>query len=136
MYLILFYACLKFLKHFILAVAQLAEQLLPIPEVRGLNPVISRALYWIYTLGYCWNIDKRGREWPIKYFLFDNFFRGDVFDLKKNSTHVRARGKTCSKSDKCESKIHGKQSDILIRKGAKNVKIFSFEIKITSNDNT
>ena len=31
-------------------VAQLVEQLFPIPEVRGSNPVISKKLYWIFTV--------------------------------------------------------------------------------------
>ena len=33
-----------------MVVAQLAEWSLPIPEVRGLNPVIGKILYWTYLL--------------------------------------------------------------------------------------
>ena len=49
-------------------VAQLVEQLLPTPKVRGSNPVIGK-IYW--TSVYCqlyWKDEnklKRGREWPI-----------------------------------------------------------------------
>ena len=51
-----------------MVVAQLVERLLPIPEVRGSNPVIGK-IYWTFV--YCqlyWkdeNKEKRGREWPI-----------------------------------------------------------------------
>ena len=54
-------------------VAQLVERSLPIPEVRGLNPVIGKK--FIYILSICLlstvyrkdeNKEKRGREWPIK----------------------------------------------------------------------
>ena len=31
-------------------VAQLVERLLPIPEAHGLNPVIGKNLYWIFTV--------------------------------------------------------------------------------------
>ena len=34
-------------------VAQLVEQSLPIPEVRGLNPVIGKNLYFYWTFVYC-----------------------------------------------------------------------------------
>ena len=50
-------------------VAQLVERSLPIPEVRGSNPVISK-IYWTFV--YCQLCiektkikKKRGREWPI-----------------------------------------------------------------------
>ena len=31
-------------------VAQLVERLIPIPEAPGLNPVIGKNLYWIFTV--------------------------------------------------------------------------------------
>ena len=50
---------------------QLVERSLPIPEVRGLNPVIGKNLFIYWTFVYCqlyWkdeNKEKRGWEWPI-----------------------------------------------------------------------
>ena len=55
-------------------VAQLVEQLLPKPEVRGSNPVMGK-MYWTFI--YCQlylkdeNKEKRGRDWPI---IKKNFF--------------------------------------------------------------
>ena len=52
-------------------VAQLVEQSLPIPKVRGSNPVIGKKLYLYWTFFYrqlCiekTKIKKRGRVWPI-----------------------------------------------------------------------
>ena len=52
-------------------VAQLVERSLPIPEIRGSNPVIGKNLF---ILNICFlstvywkeeNKEKRGREWPI-----------------------------------------------------------------------
>ena len=49
-------------------VAQLVERSLPLPEVRGSNPVIGKT-YWTFV--YCQlnrkdeNKEKRDREWPI-----------------------------------------------------------------------
>ena len=52
-----------------MVVAQLVEQLLPIPEVRSSNPVIGNKLYWTLFSVNCiekTKINKRGWEWPIK----------------------------------------------------------------------
>ena len=48
-------------------VAQLVEQLLAIPEVRNSNPVISKNLYWMFTVNCIkkTKIEKKGRDWPI-----------------------------------------------------------------------
>ena len=48
-------------------VAQLVERLLPIPEVRGSNPVIGKNLYRTFTVNCIEKTRKRkrGREWPI-----------------------------------------------------------------------
>ena len=54
-----------------MAVAQFVELLLPIPEVRGSNPVIGKNLCIEHLSIYCqlyWkdkNKEKRGRVWPI-----------------------------------------------------------------------
>ena len=48
-------------------VAQLVERSLPIPEVRGSNPVIGKKLYWIFTV-ICiekTKIKKKRPEMPI-----------------------------------------------------------------------
>ena len=44
-------ACLKRWKWWEVVVAQLVERSLPIPEVRGSNPVIGKNLYWTFV--YC-----------------------------------------------------------------------------------
>ena len=52
-------------------VAQLVERLLPIPEIRGSNPVIGYIIYYQLYLKNCiekTKIKKRGRDWP-------NFFK-------------------------------------------------------------
>ena len=61
-------------------VAQLVERSLPIPEVRGSNPVIGK-IYWTFV--YCQlciektkNKEKRGRKWPI--FKKNDFLQADV----------------------------------------------------------
>ena len=49
-------------------VAQLAERLLPIPEVRSSNPVIDEIFennYLLSTVLKRQKLRKRGREWPI-----------------------------------------------------------------------
>ena len=48
--------------------AQLVEQLLPIPEVRGSRSVIGQPLYWTFTVNCVekTKIKKRGLEWPTK----------------------------------------------------------------------
>ena len=50
-----------------MVVAQLVERSLPIPEVRGSNPVIGKKLYQTLTVNCIekTKIKKRGREWPI-----------------------------------------------------------------------
>ena len=51
--------------------AQLVEQLLLTPEIRGSNPVIGKFFYYWLYLNLYWkdeNKEKRGREMPI-YFL-------------------------------------------------------------------
>ena len=47
--------------------AQLVEQLLLIPEVRGSKPVIGNNLYSTFTVNCIEKTkkEKRGREWPI-----------------------------------------------------------------------
>ena len=49
-----------------MVVAQLVEQSLPIPEVRGSNPVISKSLLIYWTFVYCQlcieKTDKRKKE--------------------------------------------------------------------------
>ena len=56
-------------------VAQLAEWSLPIPEVRGSNPVIDKLLYCTFTINCIdkTKIHERGREWPnflLKFYKF------------------------------------------------------------------
>ena len=52
-------------------VAQLVERSLPIPVIRGSNPVIDKLSYWTFIclLSVVLEGDnkekKRGREWPI-----------------------------------------------------------------------
>ena len=48
--------------------AQLAEWLLPIPEVRGSNPVISKILQWTYLLI---SVEKPNKEKEAEY---DHFY--------------------------------------------------------------
>ena len=45
----------------------MVEQLLPIPEVRGSNPVIGKKYieHLLSTVFEKTKIKKRGREWPI-----------------------------------------------------------------------
>ena len=57
-----------------MVVAQLAELLLQIPEVRISNPVIGKIYTNIFAI-YSWkdkNEEKWGREWPIKKQVFHN----------------------------------------------------------------
>ena len=85
-------------------VAQLVERSLPIPEVRGSNPVIGKNLFkWNICLlsTVYWNDEskeKRGREWP-------NFF------LKKtNSPNVNVCNNCCQRwgylGDSHQPKVH------------------------------
>ena len=48
-------------------VAQLVERSIPIPEVRGSNPVIGKNLFWTFTVNCIekTKMKKSGREWPI-----------------------------------------------------------------------
>ena len=43
-------------------VAQLVEQLLPIPEVRGSNPVIGKNLYWTSYCQLYWKDENKEKE--------------------------------------------------------------------------
>ena len=43
-------------------VVQLVERLLPIPEVRGLNPVISKNLYWTLYCQLYWKDKNKEKE--------------------------------------------------------------------------
>ena len=64
-----------------MVVAQLVERLLPIPQVHGSNPVISKKLYieHLFTVNYIekTKMKKSRLEWPI---------------LKNKNTHLRDRG--------------------------------------------
>ena len=42
-----------------MAVAQFVEQSFPTPEVCGSNPVISKILYWTFTVNYIEKMKKR-----------------------------------------------------------------------------
>ena len=43
-------------------VAQLVERLLPIPEVRGSNPVIGKNLYWTSYCQLYWKDENKEKE--------------------------------------------------------------------------
>ena len=43
-------------------VAQLVEQLLPIPEVCGSNPDISKKLHWTFTVNCIWKDENKEKE--------------------------------------------------------------------------
>ena len=49
----------KLTRKWAMVVAQLVEQLLPIPEVHGTNPVIGKKLYWIFTVN---SVEKKINE--------------------------------------------------------------------------
>ena len=73
---------------------QLVEWSLPIPEVRGSSPVISKNLYRELTVNCIEktkNEEKRGREWTI----FNNNIRGiktiSCFAIMKESYHLGKR---------------------------------------------
>ena len=51
-------------------VAQLAERLHPIPEIRGSNPVIDKILYWTYWLETVEKTNIKKKEAGIGHLFF------------------------------------------------------------------
>ena len=56
-------------------VAQLAERSLPIPELRGLNPVIGKILFWIFAVSCIGKMKIKKKRTGMAHFLKVNHFR-------------------------------------------------------------